>query len=323
MEEDQMTTAKSQNPAKPQRLTPMQKKLTYIKNHYLLYVMLILPISYYLLFHYYPMYGVTIAFKNYSIFKGVFDSPWVGFANFEKIFGIVEFKRALWNTIRLNFLNLIVCFPAPIILALLLNEIKSKNFKKVTQTIIYMPHFLSAVIIGGLVSVLFAQTTGLINNALVSIGIDRIPWLGEGFWWIIMYLVVNLWQGVGYGAIVYLSAISGIDQEMYEAARVDGCSRFKMMYLITLPSIRPTIVIMLILKVGGLMSIGFELPYMLKNAMVNDVADVLSTFTYRYGIENAKYSISTAAGLFQSVINFILVLTANMISNKISDEGIW
>ena len=138
-----------------------------------------------------------------------------------------------------------------------------------------------------------------------------------------MYLVVNLWQGVGYGAIVYLSAISGIDQEMYEAARVDGCSRFKMMYLITLPSIRPTIVIMLILKVGGLMSIGFELPYMLKNAMVNDVADVLSTFTYRYGIENAKYSISTAAGLFQSVINFILVLTANMISNKISDEGIW
>ena len=246
-----------------------------------------------------------------------------GFANFEKIFNIPEFTRALFNTIRLNFLNLLVCFPAPIILALLLNEIKGKHFKKITQTVLYLPHFLSWVIIGGLVSVLFATQAGLINQALVSIGLERIPWLGDGFWWIVMYVLVSLWQSIGYGAIVYLSAISGIDQEIYEAARVDGCSRFKMMYLITLPSIRPTIVIMLILKVGGMMSIGFEQPQMLKNQMVNDVGDVLSTFTYRYGIENAKYSISTAAGLFQSVINFVLVLSANAFSRKISDEGIW
>ena len=318
-----MTNAKPQKSASALRPSPLKKKLMYVKNHYLLYVMLILPLAYYIVFHYYPMYGVTIAFKNFSIFKGVWDSPWVGFANFEKIFNIPEFTRALFNTIRLNFLNLLVCFPAPIILALLLNEIKGKHFKKITQTVLYLPHFLSWVIIGGLVSVLFATQAGLINQALVSIGLERIPWLGDGFWWIVMYVIVSLWQSIGYGAIVYLSAISGIDQEIYEAARVDGCSRFKMMYLITLPSIRPTIVIMLILKVGGMMSIGFEQPQMLKNQMVNDVGDVLSTFTYRYGIENAKYSISTAAGLFQSVINFVLVLSANAFSRKISDEGIW
>ena len=318
-----MINAKPQKSASALRPSPLKKKLMYVKNHYLLYVMLILPLAYYIVFHYYPMYGVTIAFKNFSIFKGVWDSPWVGFANFEKIFNIPEFTRALFNTIRLNFLNLLVCFPAPIILALLLNEIKGKHFKKITQTVLYLPHFLSWVIIGGLVSVLFATQAGLINQALVSIGLERIPWLGDGFWWIVMYVLVSLWQSIGYGAIVYLSAISGIDQEIYEAARVDGCSRFKMMYLITLPSIRPTIVIMLILKVGGMMSIGFEQPQMLKNQMVNDVGDVLSTFTYRYGIENAKYSISTAAGLFQSVINFVLVLSANAFSRKISDEGIW
>ena len=318
-----MTNAKPQKSASALRPSPLKKKLMYVKNHYLLYVMLILPLAYYIVFHYYPMYGVTIAFKNFSIFKGVWDSPWVGFANFEKIFNIPEFTRALFNTIRLNFLNLLVCFPAPIILALLLNEIKGKHFKKITQTVLYLPHFLSWVIIGGLVSVLFATQAGLINQALVSIGLERIPWLGDGFWWIVMYVLVSLWQSIGYGAIVYLSAISGIDQEIYEAARVDGCSRFKMMYLITLPSIRPTIVIMLILKVGGMMIIGFEQPQMLKNQMVNDVGDVLSTFTYRYGIENAKYSISTAAGLFQSVINFVLVLSANAFSRKISDEGIW
>ena len=318
-----MTNAKPQKSASALRPSPLKKKLMYVKNHYLLYVMLILPLAYYIVFHYYPMYGLTIAFKNFSIFKGVWDSPWVGFANFEKIFNIPEFTRALFNTIRLNFLNLLVCFPAPIILALLLNEIKGKHFKKITQTVLYLPHFLSWVIIGGLVSVLFATQAGLINQALVSIGLERIPWLGDGFWWIVMYVLVSLWQSIGYGAIVYLSAISGIDQEIYEAARVDGCSRFKMMYLITLPSIRPTIVIMLILKVGGMMSIGFEQPQMLKNQMVNDVGDVLSTFTYRYGIENAKYSISTAAGLFQSVINFVLVLSANAFSRKISDEGIW
>lgn len=308
---------------KPTGKPEWKRKLGYVRKHYLLYLMLALPIAYYIVFHYVPMYGVTIAFKNFSIFKGIGESPWVGFENFTKLFQIKEFSRAIWNTIRLNLLCLLFSFPAPIILALFLNEINSPRFKKVTQTILYLPHFLSWVIIGGLVTTLFATNNGIVNNALAALGVDRIAWLAENGPWTVMYVIVTVWQGIGYGAIVYLSAIAGIDQEIYEAARVDGCSRFKMMYLITLPSIRTTIVVMLILAVGGLMSIGFEKPQMLKNAMVNDVADVISTFTYRYGIENAKYSISTAAGLLQSVINFILVVSANAFSRKILDESIW
>lgn len=320
-----MTKASAANRVEAKSLRQKQRaqKLNYIRSHYLLYLMLILPIAYYLLFHYRPMYGLVIAFKKYSIFKGVAASPWNGLENFRKLFAIKEFSRAIVNTIRLNVLCLLFSFPAPILLALLLNELKSKNFKKVTQTILYLPHFLSWVIIGGLVSTLFATNTGLVNNALVAIGLDRVPWLSDNTCWIVMYVLVSVWQSIGYGAIVYMSAISGIDQEIYEAARVDGCSRFKMMYLITLPSIKTTIVIMLILKIGGMMSIGFEQPQMLKNAMVNDVGDVISTFVYRYGIKNAKHSISTAAGLLQSIINFALVVSANAISRKISDESIW
>lgn len=303
-----------------QKLAP---KLTYIRNHYFLYLMLVFPIAYYILFHYVPMYGIGIAFRDYSIFTGVRASTWTGFLNFSKIFAIAEFSRAIRNTLVLNVLTLVFGFPAPIILALMLNEIRAGLYKKISQTILYLPHFLSWVIIGGLVTTLFATTSGLINKGLTSIGLPAVPWLSDNGWWIFMYVFVTVWQGIGWGAIVYLSAITGIDQEMYEAAKVDGCSRFKMMTKITLPSIRTTIVIMLILRVGGMMSIGFEKPQMLKNVMVNEVGDVISTFIYRYGIENNKFAISTAGGLLQSVINFALVMTANSLSRKISDESIW
>lgn len=297
--------------------------LSFIKNHYFLYFMLLLPIVYYIIFRYVPMYGIIISFKDYSIFKGISASPWVGLKNFEKIFAMPEFFRAIKNTLVLNVLSLLVGFPAPIILALLLNEIRSGVFKKVSQTILYMPHFLSWVIIGGMVSTLFSTSSGLINRGLNAIGIESIPWLSENSWWICMYVIVSVWQSIGWGAIIYMSAITGIDQEMYEAAKVDGCSRFKTMYLITLPSIAPTIVIMLILRVGGMVSIGLEQPLMLKNAMVNDVGDVLSTFVYRVGVQNNKFSIGTTVGLFQSVVNFILVISANAASRKITDESIW
>ena len=298
-------------------------KIAYLRQHWLLYAMLALPVAYYILFHYVPMAGISIAFKNYSIFRGVWSSPWTGWQNFEKLFSIAEFSRAIRNTLVLNILNLVFGFPAPIILALMLNELSGRTFKKITQTVLYLPHFLSWVIIGGLVTTLFATNSGVINRGLAAFGISPVPWLSENGWWVFMYTFVSVWQSIGWGAIIYLSAITGIDEEMYEAARIDGCSRFKMMYKITLPSIRSTIVIMLILKVGGMMSIGFEQPQMLKNSMVNDVADVVSTFIYRYGLENGKYSLSTAAGLIQSVINFALVISANTISNRISDEGIW
>ncbi|HML45380.1 MAG TPA: ABC transporter permease subunit [Clostridia bacterium] len=301
----------------------LKEKRTYIRQHYLLYLMLLPPVCYYLLFHYVPMGGVVIAFKNYSIFRGIWNSPWVGLGNYAKLFSIAEFFNAIRNTLTLNVLNLIVGFPAPILLALMLNELTNKTFKKISQTVLYLPHFMSWVIVGGLVSMLFATQTGVINRALSYFGTSPVPWLSEDGWWVFMYVFVSVWQSVGWGAIIYLSAMTGISEELYEAARIDGCSRLKMMLHITLPGIRSTIVIVLILRIGSMMSIGFEQPQMLKNSMVNNVADVISTFIYRYGLENGKYSISTAAGLIQSVINFALVITANAVSNKISDEGIW
>ncbi len=305
------------------RASLKRARRNYVRKHYLLYIMLIIPLVYYAVFHYIPMGGIVIAFKDYSIFRGIWASPWSGWENFQKLFDIVEFPRAIRNTLMLNLLNLFIGFPAPIILALMLNEINNRIFKKITQTILYLPHFLSWVVIGGLVTTLFVTREGLINTALRAIGLQEVPWLTDNAWWVVMYVLVSVWQSIGWGAIIYLSAISGISEDIYEAARIDGCSRFRMMVYITLPSIRSTIVVMLILRIGGMMSIGFEQPQMLKNSMVNDVGDVISTFVYRYGLQNGKYSISTAAGLFQSLINFALVLGANTVSNKISDEGIW
>ena len=295
----------------------------YMRLNWVLYIMLIPGLINLLLFKYLPMYGIVVAFQDYTPKGGFFGSKWVGLKHFAAFFRDPFCWRVISNTIILGLESLIFSFPAPILLALLLNELRFDRYKKVSQTILYLPHFLSWVISGGLVTTLFATTSGLINKGLTSIGLPAVPWLSDNGWWIFMYVFVTVWQGIGWGAIVYLSAITGIDQEMYEAAKVDGCSRFKMMTKITLPSIRTTIVIMLILRVGGMMSIGFEKPQMLKNVMVNEVGDVISTFIYRYGIENNKFAISTAGGLLQSVINFALVMTANSLSRKISDESIW
>lgn len=296
---------------------------SYFRNKWMLYAMLAIPLVYYVMFHYVPMYGLTIAFKDYNIFAGIADSEWIGFETFKKIFQMKDFWRALRNTLYLNMLTLVLGFPAPIILALFLNEIRSGIYKKGIQTVMYLPHFLSWVIIGGMVSQIFSTETGLLNQILAGLGLERIPFLSDNGPWVVMYVFVSIWQSIGWGAIIYMSAISSVDQDIYEAARVDGCSRFKMMYKITLPCITTTIAIMLILQIGGMFSIGLEKPLMLMNSMVMESADVLSTFTYRIGIENAKYSNATVIGLFQSVVNFILVIAANMISNKLTDEGIW
>ncbi|MGI5899090.1 MAG: ABC transporter permease [Christensenellales bacterium] len=322
-----MVERTTKDAAKPGAFDYKSKKsksfLIYFKNHYLLYVMLLVPLVQYFIFHYLPMYGVTIAFKNYNMFKGVMASEWAGLRYFREIFQMAEFGRAVRNTLMLNLIGLVFGFPAPIILALMLNEINNGTFKKVTQTLLYLPHFISWVIIGGMVQQIFATNTGVVNNLLKSIGLKAQPWLSSNGWWIVTYFVIGVWQSIGWGAIIYMSAITSINPEIYEAARVDGCCRIKMVYLITLPNISETIVIMLILAIGGIMSMGFEKPYMLGNKIVMDVSDVLSTFTYRYGLENSRFSIATAVGLFQSVINFILVISANTASRKISDQGIW
>ncbi len=301
----------------------IRKNLTYFRNHYLLYLMLALPVLYYLIFSYWPMYGITIAFKKYNMFLGFFRSEWAGLRYFKEVFAMKEFYRAIRNTLTLNVIGLVFGFPAPIILALMLNELKTNNFKKVIQTILYLPHFMSWVIIAGMAAQIFSTNAGLMNNVLIGLGLKRIEWLTSNNWWIFTYFIVGVWQSIGWSAIIYMSAITSINPEIYEAARVDGCCRFKMVFLITLPSISGTIVIMLILAIGGIMSSSFERPYLMGNKIVQDVCDVLSTFTYRYGLQNGRFSIATAVGLFQSVINFILVLSANKISKMITEQGIW
>lgn len=295
----------------------------YFKRHYILYLMLILPILYYIIFCYGPMSGILMAFQRYNLKKGIFGSEWVGFDVFEKIFKNSMFWKSLRNTIVLNILHLFLGFPAPIILAIFLNEIRHARFKKTLQTILYLPHFLSWVIIGGMAIQILATNGGLVNQLLDKVGLPKIPFLTTEVSWMFSYVGINIWQGIGWGAIIYLAAIAGIDQEQYEAARVDGCSRFKMTYMITVPNIAPTVVLMLILRMGGMVNSGLEGPMMLRNAMVNDVATVISIYTYDVGMKSLQYSQATAIGLFQSVVNFILLMVTNKISDKISGHAIW
>ncbi|MDR1092316.1 MAG: ABC transporter permease subunit [Prevotella sp.] len=223
----------------------------------------------------------------------------------------------------LNLLDLVLGFPAPVILALMLNELANGLFKRVTQTILYLPHFISWVIISGMVYQVFATNSGIINAFLSSIKLTKIPFLTVNGWWIFTYFIVGLWQTIGWSAIIYMAAITAIDQEIYEAARVDGCSRMRMMWRITLPCISTTIVIMFILRIGQMAAIGFEKPLMLGNPTVYHVSDVLSTFVYRVGIVNSRFSVATAVGLFQSVINFFLVIGANELSKKLTGDSVW
>ena len=305
-------------------LTKRKVKLSiYLKNNWLLYAMLFLPFAYYIIFKYGSMFGLIIAFKDYNMFLGVRDSEFVGLANFVDIFRRPGFFRAVRNTLILNGVDLILGFPLPIILALLLDEIRNMSFKKATQTIIYIPHFLSWVIVGGIMMQVFATNSGAINIFLKRLGITPIPFLTDEIWWIFTYFIRGVWQGIGWGAIIYMAAISGIDPVLYEAAKIDGCNKIKMIIHITIPSIMTTIVILLLLRIGKLASIGFEKPFILGNSLVNNVSDVLSTYVYRIGIQNSQFSTATTVGLFQSIINFILIISANYFSKAVGEEGIW
>ena len=296
--------------------------LSYLRRHWLLYAMLALPVLYYFLFCYRAMPGVVIAFKNYNMFKGIWDSPWVGLEFFERVSQSKTFWQSVRNTMVLNILGLVLGFPLPIVLALFLNEISHALFKKTVQTVLYLPHFISWSVVGGMMYQFFASS-GLINTVVKAFGGQPVPFLTNKGWWIFTYFIVGVWKSIGWNTIIYLSAMTGIDQEIYEAARVDGCSRFRMMTSITLPCIKDTVAIMLILAVGGMVSIGFEQPYVMQNSTVMEVADVISTFVYRVGLEQGDFSIGTAVGLAQSVINFVLVISANAISKRVSGNGIW
>ncbi len=290
-----------------------------------LYVMLILPVVWYLLFCYKPMAGIIIAFQKYSSVKGMWGSKLVGLKNFEFVMGLRDFPLALKNTLWLNFLGLVMGFPVPIVLAIMLNEIRSNSIKRVSQTLLYLPHFLSWIIIGGMVLKIFAPTSGVVNATLLKWGLvdKNVPFLTDGVTWQITYTLVGVWQNMGWGTILYLSAITGINMELFEAARIDGANKLQQIWHVTLPGIRSTIVVLLILNIGQMMNISFDRPYILGNTLVQDYCDVLSTFVYRTGITNNKFDRATAIGLFQSVVGLIMISGANLITKRIGEDGIW
>ncbi|WP_441909016.1 ABC transporter permease [Paenibacillus sp. MCAF9] len=288
-----------------------------------LYLLLILPLAYFIIFKYTPMLGVVIAFKDYNMFQGILASPWVGFETFREVFQMDGFYNALRNTFLLNFLDLVVSFPIPIALAILLNELRIKWFKKGAQTILYLPHFISWVIIGGMAIQLLATNNGIVNNLLKSLGMKVIPFLTEPVYWVLTYLGIGIWQSAGWGTIIYLAALTGINKDLYEAADVDGASRMRKIWHITLPGIKPTIIILLIINIGHMASIGFDRPFVLSNPLVTDVSEVISTYVYKIGIQSARYTIATAIGLFQAVVGLIFLLSADYISRKVNDQGIW
>jgi len=295
----------------------------YWQRTWMLYLMLFLPMVYFLVFKYIPMTNIVIAFKDYNLFRGVWDSPWVGWKWFAQTFQSRDFYGALRNTLVLNILDLIMGFPAPIILAILLNELPFKSYKKLTQTVIYLPHFLSWIIIAGMANQLFAPSGGIINIMLGRIGIGPIDFLMNKGMWIATYTGLGVWKEMGWGTIVYLAAITGINPELYEAAEVDGASRWRKIWHVTLPGIRPTIVVLLIMNLGRILGSEFDRPYTLANPTVLQVADVISTLVYRVGIRASQFSLTAAIGLFQSVICVLFLIAANSIAKRAGERGVW
>jgi len=318
-----MKASKKNAVAKPQR---KQSFGVYIKRYWQLYALLALPLIYLVVFKYVPMVYIQIAFKKYSIVENVWNMPLAGNNGFEyfiKAFKNRDFIYALRNTLVLNLLDLFLGFPIPIIFALILNELVFKKFKRVVQTIAYMPHFLSWVIIYGLALQLFAPSNGLVNMLLGNFGIEPIPFLNESKHWVGTYIGLGIWQSFGWNSIVYLAAIAGINSELYEAASVDGAGRFKKMWHITLPGIKPTIIVLLIMNLGNILGSGFDRPFAMQNKLVMDVANVISTFVYKNGIKGLQFSLTTAVGLFQSIVCVFFLLLANWLSRKMGERGIW
>ena len=312
--------------SKPAVTKSKVKFSVYMKKYWQLYVMLFLPLLYLLIFKYFPMVYVQIAFKKYSIVQSVWEMPWAknhGFEYFIKAFSNNDFKYALKNTLVLNILDLIFGFPAPILFALILNELCFVRYKKVVQTIAYMPHFLSWVIIYSLALQLLAPNAGLINMVIQRFGGEAIPFLNDEAHWIRSYIGFGIWQNFGWGSIIYLAAIAGINPELYEAASVDGAGRFRKIWHITLPGIKPTIVVLLIMSLGNILGGGFDRPFAFQNNLVMRVADVIATYVYRVGIKGLQFSLTTAVGLFQSVVGVIFLLLANWLSRKLGERGIW
>ncbi|MEK8130487.1 ABC transporter permease subunit [Paenibacillus filicis] len=298
--------------------------LYFLRRDLYLYLFLLPALGFYLIFKYSPLYGEIIAFKDFQIMKGIWGSPWVGLKHFRALFSNPDFWQVFRNTMLLNLYKLLFVFPAPIVLALMLNEIRSHWFKRIIQNLLYLPHFISWVVLGGVVVAILSPSTGVINTILEQVfGIEPIYFMTHTGWWPVIFTLSSNWQGAGWGTILYLAAMANIDPQQYEAAKIDGASKLRQIWHVTLPGIRPTIAILLILQMGQITDIGFEQVYNLQNEAVFSVSDVISTYVYRMGLQAAQYSYSTAVGLFQGVIALILMLTVNKITKAMGEGGLW
>lgn len=296
-----------------------------IKKHKVLYLLMLPGILYYLIFKYWPMYGVIIAFQDFSIGRGILGSKFAGLKHFiEFFYNTPDAWKLIRNTVVLNVYDLLFHFPAPIILAILFNELKNKTFKRFVQSVSYMPHFLSTVVIAGIIVTFLSPSTGIVNHLLVRIfGMDPIMFLGLPEWFRTIYIGSEIWQKIGWGTILYLAAIAGIDPTLYEAAKIDGANRFQQIRHVTFVGMVPVMIILFVLTLGSFMEIGFQKILLLYNPMNYETSDVINTFVYRRGILDADFSFATAVGLFQSVIGFILVVLANRLARKYSETSLW
>ena len=288
-----------------------------------LWLLAVPAVVYYFLFHYLPMYGLLIAFKDFSPFLGILGSPWAGLVWFEQFFTSIHFVRTVRNTLLLNFYGFFFNFTIPIIFALLLNEVHNSLFRRWVQTISYIPHFVSIVVVVGLINAMFNSENGLVNTVLARLGMEPVPFLILPGWFRPLYVGSDIWQHFGWRAIIYLAALTAIDQEQYDAAWVDGANRWQQLRYITLPGIAPTIIILMILYVGQMMSVGFEKILLMYGPGTYETADVISTFVYRRGITGGDYSFAAAAGLFNSVINLSLILFVNRLSKQLTGTSLW
>ncbi|WP_300844919.1 sugar ABC transporter permease [uncultured Acetatifactor sp.] len=288
-----------------------------------LYVLMLPALVYIVLFAYKPMYGILIAFKDFSMKKGILASPWVGFKNFERLFSSYWFPIILKNTLTISLLSLVIGFPIPIILALLLNEVRSNKFRSMVQTFSYAPHFISMVVMCGMVAMFLSPTTGVVNKLLNALGLESVFFMQEAglFKWV--YVLSGIWQGAGWSSVIYYAALSGVDKSLLEAADMDGATRLQKIWHVNLPVILPTILVMLILQCGSLLSVGYEKAYLLQTSSNLTGSEIISTYVYKVGLVQSDFSFSTAAGLFNTVVNCIILISANQLSKKVAKTGLF
>ena len=294
-----------------------------LKRDWQLLVLCALPVLYFIVFHYIPMYGVQIAFKDFKATDGIWGSAWVGFKHFKRFFASSQFVSLIKNTLGLSLLQILLGFPVPIILAIMLNQVKNQRFRKFAQSILYCPHFISIVVLAGMLYIFVSPRNGIVNTIIKMLGGEAIFFLGEAKYFKLTFVISGIWQNAGWSAIIYIAALAGISPDLYEAAQVDGANKWQRIRHIDIPGIMPTIIMMLIMEIGKVMSLGFQKAYLLQNAQNLSASEIISTYIYKVGMLDAQYSYSAAVNLFNNVINIILLVTFNKLAKKLTDNSLW